>query len=406
VSAISPRVAARIAWPIWTISVAFTVLALLFVALSGAARDIDASVADVAFEVAILVFSTVGVLVASRRPENRIGWIFLVAGTAMAVGESSYQYANYSLLTAPGTLPAGEWMAWLGAWVPAMGGLLIVTFGLLLFPDGRLPSRRWRPVAWLAACASAATVLGLAFKPGPSQDALPASNPVGIEGAGRIFELVLAVAGSLLVASFVASVTSLMLRFRRARGDGRQQLKWFAYAAAVLAASYALVAVLSAIGVESPWVAAQLGVAFLGLPIAVGIAILKYRLYDIDRIINRTLVYGALTAMLGLVYFGGVVGLQYVFRALTGQESQLAVVASTLSIAALFVPLRRRVQAFIDRRFYRRKYDAAKTLAAFSAKLRDETDLDTLGNDLVAVIVQTMQPAHVSLWLRSPEENG
>jgi hypothetical protein len=207
----------------------------------------------------------------------------------------------------------------------------------------------------------------------------------------------------LLYAFGIVASLSVLVRLRRARGVQRQQIKWYAYAAALLAGSAALPYVVS----ETlniwwlQWVAfvpAVFGVA--SLPVAVGIAILKYRLYDIDILINRTLVYGSLTALLALVYFGGIVVLQRVFVVLTGEKSTLAVVASTLVIAALFNPLRRRVQAFVDRRFYRRKYDAAKTLEAFSAKLRDETDLDALSDDMVGVVRETMQPAHVSLWLR------
>ena len=203
---------------------------------------------------------------------------------------------------------------------------------------------------------------------------------------------------------YVAIALSVFLRLRRAVEVERQQLKWFAYAAAIFAVSTLLN--VSTLAVDAPlWVEraelAIFSVAGTTVPIAIGIAILRYRLYDIDLIINRTLVYGSLTAMLILVYVGGVVSLQYAFRALTGQGSQLAIVASTLAIAALFNPLRGRIQAFVDRRFYRRKYDAAKTLEAFSAKLRDETDLEALNDDLAGVVAETRPPAHVSVWLRS-----
>jgi hypothetical protein len=246
---------------------------------------------------------------------------------------------------------------------------------------------------------------GMAFTPGPFVDYPKVTNPLGLaplegsllEGGG--------VGWLLLPASVVLSASSMVVRFRRATGVERQQIKWFALAAAFAAVGWVAITLAYGTdeGTENPLlVAAQLLqlLTFLGLALAVGIAVLKYRLYDIDLLINRTLVYGALTALLVGVYVGSVVVLQGLVRALTGQESQLAIVASTLAVAALFNPLRRHIQGFIDRRFYRRKYDAAKTLETFSAKLRDETDLDALSDDLVGVVRETMQPAHVSLWLR------
>ena len=205
----------------------------------------------------------------------------------------------------------------------------------------------------------------------------------------------------------LASVISLVMRYRRSRGEERQQIKWFAYAAAATVGGVVLAYMIPNSIDTPPWFE-RAGYALLiattpAIPVSIGIAILRYRLYDIDRIINRTLVYGALTVMLGATYFGSVVVLQQVFRTLSGQQSTVAVVASTLAIAALFNPLLRRVQSFVDRRFYRRKYDAAKTLEAFSAKMRDDTDLDTLSSDILAVVRETMQPEHVSLWLQTPD---
>jgi hypothetical protein len=209
----------------------------------------------------------------------------------------------------------------------------------------------------------------------------------------------------MLFVAGLGAVISLFVRFRRSRGDERQQIKWFASAAA-LSLVWIIVFGQSTRGLPEAIVALSSLLVIPSVPIATGIAILRYRLYDIDLIINRTLVYGSLTVMLALLYFGGVSGIQALFGALTGQEEQpqLAIVVSTLIIAALFNPLRRRIQAFIDRRFYRRKYDARKTLEAFSAKLRDETDLDALSDDLVGVVRETMQPTHVSVWL--PPDTG
>jgi hypothetical protein len=233
----------------------------------------------------------------------------------------------------------------------------------------------------------------------PSEDNfIPGENPLGVEGTvGEVITILGFAAVIVILVGIILSAISLVSRYRRAGGVERQQLKWFAYAAALFVGQW-----ISSFFYEPPgaWDAFTEMVPLVGLYVAVGIAILKHRLYEIDLIINRTLVYGSLTAMLAVVYFGGIVVLQRVFVVLTGEKSTLAVVASTLAIAALFNPLRRRVQGFVDRRFYRRKYDARRTLEAFSAKLRDETDLEALNNELVRVVRETMQPTHVSLWLR------
>ena len=351
---------------------------------------------------AILSFATVGVLVASRRPKNPIGWILCVVGLMMGVGFSAQGYADYVLIVQPGSLPGGGIAVWSLSW---SGSILSVapTFLLLLFPDGRLPSSRWRPAAWLAAVAAVASVVGAAFRPGLLDDDYPmVTNPVGIGGAfGDLMSMMYVFGGALLAVAQLLSVISIGVRLRRSRGEKRQQIKWIVYAGAVMVAAFLAGSVVP--GGSGPvadllWVVGF--VALVGIPVAAGIAVFKYRLYDIDVIINRTLVYGTLTVLLASAYAGSVASLQAALRALTGQESAVAVVASTLAIAALFSPLRRRVQGFVDRRFYRSKYDAAKTLAAFSGRLREETDLDALGEDLVGAVRDTMQPEHVSLWLR------
>ena len=398
----SPRSAPLLAWSLWALCLALAAALLVLVRANDPSRFADQPLYMAGF----LAFSTVGALVASRRPENPIGWLFCVVALANFVWAFAWQYAVYALVTNPGSLPGGLAMAWFGTgWTATLAWGLMATFVPMLFPTGRLPSPRWRPVAWFAAILLALEMLALAFKAGPIADAGPfVSNPAGIEGASGLFALVEGLGMPLLLAVMAASVLSLILRFRRSRGEERQQIKWFAYAAVLLVASIILGVVANfAPRLVSAANALQiLGVA--GVPVAVGIAILRYRLYDIDRIINRTLVYAALTATLVLVYVGGVVFLQYVFRALAGSESRLAVVASTLAIAALFVPLRRRVQWFVDRRFYRQKYDAAKTLDAFSVRLRNETNLDALNDELVGVVRKTIQPAHASLWLREPAD--
>jgi hypothetical protein len=299
--------------------------------------------------------------------------------------------------------------------VPTVG--LIGIYLLLLFPDGRLPSRRWRLLAWLAGAVIAVESLAVFLTPGSLQDLGGARNPFGLEDYPWVEDLGLIVL-PLLPLCMVASAVSLVLRFRRSRGEVREQIKWIAFAASFMGLIYLglmstglIIRLISApetpsdLGSQSSLGAILENVmvlSFAGVPLAIGFAVLKYRLYEIDIIINRTLVYGALTATLVALYFGVVTITQAIFRTLTGQEEQpqLAIVVSTLVIAALFNPLRRRIQGFIDRRFYRRKYDARKTLETFSAKLRDETDLDALNAELVGVVRETMQPAHVSLWLR------
>jgi hypothetical protein len=391
--------AARLAWSLWALAFALTTLSLVLLVLN--LSHPGTHVFDWWLGNALVVIdATVGAIVASRRPENPVGWLLCLAGVTISTSSFASQYAIYALLARPGSLPAGEALAWIAAWqLPIMNGIPVLY--LLLFPTGRLPSRRWRPVAWLTVAFVIVGVVLSALSPGAYLGSLgPIRNPLGIEGLTAIYKAVFFTMAPLLIG---AAVLSVFVRLRRSVGIERQQLKWFAYAVAAFAVGIILVSVITVVDTP-PWFE-RAGVAFFTLagaayPVAIGIAILRYRLYDIDRIINRTLVYGSLTAMLALVYLGGVVGLQATLGGLTGQESTLAIVASTLLIAALFSPLRRRVQGFVDQRFYRRKYDAAKTLEAFNARLRDETDLDALSGDLVWVASRTVQPDHVSLWLR------
>jgi hypothetical protein len=354
-----------------------------------------------------LAFPMVGALIASRRPKNPIGWICLAVGIIWMVSLVSTSYGLYGLVVSTGSVPfpaaiasLGEWM-----WVPAVG--LLGTYLILLFPDGRLPSRRWRPLAWLSGAVIFLASAGFALSPGP-MDSLPGvRNPFGLEKYPWVADATLGVM-LLLSLCILASAISLVLRFLRSGGEEREQIKWLAFAASVVGlglSSFLIPGIVpEATGGADPlWqnlLEDAVTLSFAGVAVAVGIAILRYRLYEIDTLINRTLVYGSLTAILAAHYFGSIVWLQIVFVELTGQRSTLAVVASTLVIAALFNPWHRWVQAFVDRRFYRRKYDARKTLDAFSAKLRDETDLDALSDDLVGAVRETMQPAHVSLWLR------
>jgi len=393
------RRAARLAWALWALSTALTVLSIGLLVLSLSQPGAHIFVHWIEAIVLAIGFSTVGAVVVPRHSQNPMGWIFCAVGLLYAAVHFVAEYAIYALLAAPGSLPAGEAATWIFSWlfVPQIGltGLL-----LLLFPNGRVQSTRWRWFAWLIVLATPASMVLAALSPGEIVGLEPIHNPFGIEGLPNLYEPVQA----LMLTLLLVAATSQLVRLRRVRGVEQQQIKWFAYAA-VVASSGAILVYVVPVAIGGPWLVLVGYVPFvvgvMSVPISMGIAILRYRLYDIDLLINRTLVYGLLTATLVALYSTGIVLTQRVFVLLTGQQSTLAVVASTLAIAALFNPLRRRIQSFIDRRFYRSKYDAAKTLEAFSAKLRDETDLEALNDDLVVVVRQTMQPAHVSLWLRS-----
>ena len=398
------RTAAWLAWTICAFSLGLTTIDLALVALNSSHPNVRIPEPWLAHAVTAVAFSMIGGVVASRRPDNPIGWLFCAIGVFATIVLLSSEYAAYALLAQSGSLPGGLAMAWVRswAWVPYLGLFLLL---FLVFPDGWPPTPALRWFTGLVLVVIAFGTVLAAFSPGPI-DAIGGAvqNPLGMEPLrGMDTNGAVGPVESLLYALGILAAGSLFVRMRRARGVERQQLKWFAYATVVLVGGSVLDFTISeATGIKwlgnIGFVFTMLGLA--GLPMAIGIAVLKYRLYDIDLLINRTLVYGSLTAMLAALYFGGIVVLQRAFVVLTGERSTLAVVASTLVIAALFNPLRHRVQRFVDRRFYRRKYDARKTLEAFSAKLRDETDLDALRGDLVGVVRETMQPAHVSLWLR------
>ncbi|CAN5694478.1 hypothetical protein BH18ACT11_BH18ACT11_24760 [soil metagenome] len=362
-----------------------------------------------------LAFPVVGVLIASKRPENPIGWICLTAGLFwmfIVLGDpmTAYSLARTGSVPGPVMLDALTQFTW------ALPLGLLGTFMVMLFPDGRLPSRRWRPLAWVSAAAILLASVALDLDPGPLPHRGGIRNPLGIEGYPWIPAVETACI-LLLALCILASALSLIWRYRHSDRETRQQIKWLAFAATFMGMTY-LSALVGGIffvpeylfeeGEAPIWISLIFNlvlISFAGIPTAIGFAVLKYRLYDIDIIINRALVYGSLTVSLAAVYFGGVVGTQAAFRALTGQEQQpqLAVVVTTLAIAALFGPLRRRIQNLIDRRFYRRKYDAARTLEAYGKRLREVTDLEQLGETLVSVVEKTVQPEHVSLWLRESD---
>jgi hypothetical protein len=406
VGGITIRSASWLAWSLCALSLALTVLGYLVIAFD---LSLNAPVYFYWLEpTAIAVgYSVIGAIIASRLPDHPIGWICCAIGFMGAVEHFSAEYAIYALLAHPEALAGGKAMLWMSNWVwIVMFGLIV--YLILLFPNGRLPSSRWRWFAWFSVALTLLAAISMAISPDAALDVLGTSgnvhislpDPLGIEGIPNLYRPV----QTLVLALGLVGAASVVVGRRGARGIERQQIKWLLYASALFFVGNILKnTVFSPLGGVSwgLWVGYLLvAVGGVGGPIAIGIAILRYRPYEIDTLINRTLVYGSLTAMLIGLYFGGIVVLQRFFVLLTGEESTLAVVASTLVIAALFNPLRRRIQSFIDRRFYRRKYDARKTLQAFSAKLRDETDLEALNNELVGMVKETMQPTHVSLWLR------
>jgi hypothetical protein len=344
-----------------------------------------------------LLFTPMGTVVAARRPQNVIGWIYCAIGLLAGVQFLAQEYAVFALFGRPGWLPGGEWAAWLQSWIWVPTVALYLIFIPILLPEGRLPSPRWRPVAWFFAAATALLAFSYAVQPGRLQNFYPVINPMGARGAPEFWMLFGNMAFFLLVLAILAAAVSLIWRVRHAGAVELQQLKWLAFA-------FALGAPAILIGGLLPALAAPLLLAAVaGMHAATGLSILRYRLYDLDVVVNRTVVYGLLTAALAGLYFGFVVVLQSLAVALTGQRrSELVTVLSTLAIAALFNPLRYRIQRVIDRRFFRRKYDADKALARFGRAVRDDTsgDLEQINADLIQVVDETLEPASISLWVR------
>ena len=390
-AAVSRRAAARLALALAVLSAALYAAGIAcFVTSVGFDAHRLYSLADVA------VFSVVGGLIAARQPRNPIGWIF--CGVAVVSGLSTLAdgYATAWIHGEPVSVPLAQAAAWFedNGW--ALGVLVPVTFLLLLFPDGRLLSPRWRPVAWCAGVGIAGAFVVGGLTPGHLQDYPTVPNPLGTQSVLRPVLLVLIVPTAIF--GVLASPVSLVLRRRRATGVEREQIKWLAWAGAVAG----VVVVVGSAGYDVWGEGIANGAILLSilcLPVATGVAILRYRLYDIDLVINRTLVYGALTATLAAAYVGCVLVLQLALGGVT-RDSGPAVAGSTLAVAWLFGPARARIQRWVDRRFYRRRYDAQRTLEAFAARLRDEVDLGTLDAELTAVVGETLSPAHVSLWLR------
>jgi hypothetical protein len=396
-----------LAWGLWAlVMLGLAVVAWLDHLLRQAGRpelvSLDIGVFTVLGEV---IAATVGALVASRRPAHPVGWLLLALGLSGAMDGVSLGYANYGLVARPGALPAADYAA---AYTNGFGfaGVALLGFILLLTPTGSLPSRRWRWWARVAAAAPAVGLLTAVPLPFGAQGAAQGGtfgavpNPLAVASLADLLGVASGVSLVVTVLGIPVGAWSLVVRFRRAHGTERQQLRWLALGAAVVAVAVATIVVLVFSGnlAAVPWIFNLLVVPTL--PLATGAAILRYRLYDLDRIISRTLAYGLLTMVLGLGYAAVVLGL----GRLLGRDSSLVVAAATLAAAALFQPARRRIQATVDRRFNRHRYDAARTIAAFTARLREQVDLNTLSAELVAVVDQTMEPASASLWLRPPAD--
>jgi hypothetical protein len=375
---------------------ALSALDVLVVTVASASHPGKFQAADVTGFLFIVVFATTGALVASRVPGNPAGWLMSLAALCVTLGGLTVVVNQHFP-----DRPLATFAAWLGTWIWMAGIAPAATFLLLLFPDGHLPSSRWRPVAWASGVALGVLLVALALQPGEIEDS-GVVNPLGVP-APRFVDAVLFVVAVVLVCCTVLACVSLVVRFRGAPAEQRQQLKWLAWAAPVVLV-FVIASMLVQTGPHGTQRQVDIGNALtaLGLtvvPVAIALAILRSRLWDIDLVINRTLVYTTLTAALAVVYLGSVLLLRLAIEPLTG-KSDLAVAISTLAVAALFRPLRTRIQTVVDRRFYRHRYDASRTLQSFTGRLRQQVDLDAVSEDLRAVVHETMRPAYVSLWLR------
>jgi hypothetical protein len=395
------QAAARLGWAMFALSVLLFVPAVILNLRRPQAGDLAFTTGELLLRLVFLLFGWFGALIVSRRPGHPIGWVLCALGLMSGFGAFAVEYAVYGLITRPGAVPAAATVAWCDTWEFAVDFGLLAAL-LLLFPSGRPPSPRWRWVLWLAATGVVlATVGALGLWPLRGRALLQLHTPDSVGVLGVLYRL-----GSWATeVAILAAVASLVVRFRRASGAERQQLKWLFYWVAVIVVGFPITRVV--LDKVSSELAADMVFALLivPIPLAVGVAIVRHRLYDVDRLINRTLVYGLLTALLAAVYVGVVLVLAQLFGGLRAEPPSWAVATATLAVATLFHPAHRRIQQAVDRRFNRRRYDAAKTIERFSGRLRDELDLDTLSGELLAVVDQSMQPTSASLWLR-PSPRG
>lgn len=389
----SRRTASRLAWSIVGVAVAGAATSLTIAAVGGAGvkGGLLVAIATIAL---FLVASIVGGLVASRHPSNPIGWILCGFSAINGVSLALEGYAEYYLSSGNGSRPLAEAAAWINNW-SYVSAFLTVTLVLLLFPDGHFPSRRWAPALWCCLVGNALFAAGVALDTGPLHEYPEIVNPLGV--SHRLSSVLGPIGITLTLLALFGGAASVIARFRRSAGVERQQIKWLAIASAIAAAAMIAAAAIGLSG-RDDLANAVIVLGILCVPLAIGIAMLRYRLYDVDRVISKTLVYGSLTVVLGAVYVILVLGVQALLSSFAG--SNLAVAVSTLIVAALFLPARTRLQSLVDRRFYRRRYDAQRTLEVFGARLREQVDLESLTLDLRGAVDDAVQPAHVGLWLR------
>jgi hypothetical protein len=387
------HVAAWIPWGICLVTLVLVALTLLLDFLQLPHESLPGRLRRVLYLALAVPTASVGALITSRRPGNRMGALMLAAGLSVSGDQLAWDYVHYGRAH---QLAGVQLIGWVENWIWVLSPALLL-FALLLYPDGRLCSPRWRPVAWAVAVWAGVTG-GLAALGGGIYDGPPVEDLLALHGRpGQAVRTLVPLLFSVFPVLLLAAAGSLLMRFRRAGGEERQQVKWLSCAAALVAIIWALPA-----GQLGAWKPVADNLVVWSIPVTIGVAVLRHHLYDIDVIIHRTLVYSTLTAILGVVYGGVVLVLGQLFGGVGREPPSWAVAGATLAVAGLFQPARRRIQDAVDRRFNRRRYDAANTIEAFSARLREEIDLDTLSAELLGVVRQAMQPTEVSLWLRPP----